>query len=347
MADRMAVLRSGRLLQCDTPHEIYEHPADRFVADFIGVMNFLDGKLAADGVDLAYGPRIVGAVPPGAMPEAPATAAVRPERIRLFPENTIANRLTGQVEAVVYHGLDLQLQHRDGAFRTAPSRASDGGRCRPAAGGTGRHRRGRLGAGRHAHLCRLIRGTGNRNHGRKDDRLLPRSRLWAGAEFGRHRPGRRGARPQGGVPLRSGLRPGLRGLRLRGPSGEPLGADAARADGEVLGGLHQRPHPELPEVALRPDRQLREGLLDGDRRHREVGPEGSARRARRSQARHGLRRQRHPVPGDQAVRQAVGPHHLLLGERDRGSRHPAASFRLRRESDHAGAPALSRPVQRR
>ena len=52
MADRMAVLRDGRLLQCDTPHEIYEHPADRFVADFIGVMNFLRrAALTADGVD--------------------------------------------------------------------------------------------------------------------------------------------------------------------------------------------------------------------------------------------------------------------------------------------------------
>ena len=54
------------------------------------------------------------------------------------------------------------------------------------------------------------------------------------------------------------------------------------------------------------------------------------------QAGHDLRRQRHPVPGDQAVRQAVGPHHLVLGERDRGRGHPAASVRLRRESDHAG-----------
>ena len=48
MADRMAVLKDGRLLQCDTPHEIYERPADRFVADFIGVMNFCAGR-AADG----------------------------------------------------------------------------------------------------------------------------------------------------------------------------------------------------------------------------------------------------------------------------------------------------------
>ena len=50
MADRMAVLKDGRLLQCDTPHAIYEHPADRFVADFIGVMNFCRARAAADGV---------------------------------------------------------------------------------------------------------------------------------------------------------------------------------------------------------------------------------------------------------------------------------------------------------
>ncbi|WP_292058015.1 ABC transporter ATP-binding protein, partial [Mesorhizobium sp.] len=50
MADRMAVLRDGKLLQCDTPHAVYEHPADRFVADFIGVMNFVPGKATADGV---------------------------------------------------------------------------------------------------------------------------------------------------------------------------------------------------------------------------------------------------------------------------------------------------------
>ena len=110
MADRMAVLKDGKLLQCDTPHEIYERPADRFVADFIGVMNFLDGRISprrrrcrpADG-------SISGRVPDGAAPGRAATAAVRPERIRLFPTADLANRASGKVEAVVYHGLDLQL----------------------------------------------------------------------------------------------------------------------------------------------------------------------------------------------------------------------------------------------
>ena len=86
MADRMAVLRDGRLLQCDTPHAIYEHPADRFVADFIGVMNFLRRprrrRTASRSRD---GTLIAGALPDGARPGAAAVAAVRPERILLFP----------------------------------------------------------------------------------------------------------------------------------------------------------------------------------------------------------------------------------------------------------------------
>jgi ABC-type Fe3+/spermidine/putrescine transport system ATPase subunit len=40
MADRVAILKDGKLLQSGTPREIYEHPSSRFAADFIGVMNF-------------------------------------------------------------------------------------------------------------------------------------------------------------------------------------------------------------------------------------------------------------------------------------------------------------------
>ncbi|RWM96356.1 MAG: ABC transporter ATP-binding protein [Mesorhizobium sp.] len=112
MADRMAVLRDGKLLQCDTPHAVYEHPADRFVADFIGVMNFVPGKAADDGVMAANGARIAGTVPAMLSPGAAAVASVRPERIRLFPPPETANRVAGTVEALAYHGLDLQLHVR-------------------------------------------------------------------------------------------------------------------------------------------------------------------------------------------------------------------------------------------
>ncbi|MBX3567200.1 MAG: ABC transporter ATP-binding protein [Rhizobiaceae bacterium] len=112
MADRMAVLRDGRLLQCDTPHEVYERPADRFVADFIGVMNFCQGRLDASGVGMPDGSCIRGRLPEGAAAGASATAAVRPERILLRPTGDVDNRAAGTVEALAYHGLDLQLHLR-------------------------------------------------------------------------------------------------------------------------------------------------------------------------------------------------------------------------------------------
>jgi spermidine/putrescine ABC transporter ATP-binding subunit len=108
MADRMAVLNDGTLLQCDAPHEIYERPANRFVADFIGVMNFFEGRISSDGVEVSGG-KVLGHLPDGAAPRDTATAAVRPERILLFPSEGGGNRASGTVEAVVYHGVDLQV----------------------------------------------------------------------------------------------------------------------------------------------------------------------------------------------------------------------------------------------
>ncbi|MEP9387150.1 ABC transporter ATP-binding protein [Mesorhizobium sp. KR9-304] len=116
MADRMAVLKDGRLLQCDTPHAVYEHPADAFVAGFIGLMNFCRGVAVVEGVRARDASLIAGALPGGLATGDEAIAAVRPERIMLFPPADIANRTTGTVEALAYHGLDLQLH-----VRTAPA----------------------------------------------------------------------------------------------------------------------------------------------------------------------------------------------------------------------------------
>ncbi|PSJ62877.1 ABC transporter ATP-binding protein [Pseudaminobacter soli (ex Li et al. 2025)] len=112
MADRIAVLKDGRLLQCDAPRAVYEHPCDRFVADFIGVTNFLQGKATADGVLTSNGVKIAGKVPNMLSPGVATVAAVRPERIRLFPSPETANRVAGTVEALAYQGLDLQLHVR-------------------------------------------------------------------------------------------------------------------------------------------------------------------------------------------------------------------------------------------
>lgn len=103
MADRVAILKDGRLLQCGTPRDVYEYPINRSAADFIGVMNFFPGLAQAGGLRLADGTRIIAGQ---SLPDGAAVAAVRPERIHLGPgENTIP----GTVRALAYHGLDLQL----------------------------------------------------------------------------------------------------------------------------------------------------------------------------------------------------------------------------------------------
>ncbi|HHZ09671.1 MAG TPA: ABC transporter ATP-binding protein [Rhizobiales bacterium] len=112
MADRIAVLRDGHLLQCGTPNEIYERPSGRFVADFIGVTNFIPGRAAPGGVAAASGLLVRGARPQGLADGAEAWAAVRPERLSLFPGPQAENRTTGIVEATAYHGLDLQVHVR-------------------------------------------------------------------------------------------------------------------------------------------------------------------------------------------------------------------------------------------
>ncbi|WP_324752743.1 ABC transporter ATP-binding protein [Roseovarius sp. Pro17] len=106
MADRVAILKDGKLLQSGTPREIYEHPASRFAADFIGVMNFFPvrekgGKLIAED-----GSTIAAEMPLSTGQN--GVAAVRPERLRLGGE-TGENSIIGTVVATAYHGLDLQV----------------------------------------------------------------------------------------------------------------------------------------------------------------------------------------------------------------------------------------------
>jgi spermidine/putrescine ABC transporter ATP-binding subunit len=106
MADRMAILKDGKLLQAGTPEEIYEAPADRFVANFVGIMNFLDGEIDGSGafvVDGGHNPLTVRHGP------RKATLAVRPEHV------AVTNRADGVpvvISDIAYHGLDRVLHGR-------------------------------------------------------------------------------------------------------------------------------------------------------------------------------------------------------------------------------------------
>ncbi len=115
MSDRIAVMNAGRVLQADTPRALYELPATRFVADFIGASNLVEGHLAASDHDLAEveidGVGTVRCAPnPEAQVGDEVTIAIRPERLRLArgPAANGENHLRGTVRDVVFVGNDTQ-----------------------------------------------------------------------------------------------------------------------------------------------------------------------------------------------------------------------------------------------
>jgi spermidine/putrescine transport system ATP-binding protein len=91
LADRCAVMNQGRLEQVSSPSELYHRPVSRFVAEFIGQVNLIEGELAAaEGGTMLISPELGApvfsalAVADGGGGE-PAWAAIRPERISLTP----------------------------------------------------------------------------------------------------------------------------------------------------------------------------------------------------------------------------------------------------------------------
>jgi len=86
LSDRIAVFHQGRVHQYATPRAVYEQPADKLVADFMGLVNFLDGTVEAGGAIRVGGRLAVAAgVPEWAKPGDRVWLAVRPEDLYLAP----------------------------------------------------------------------------------------------------------------------------------------------------------------------------------------------------------------------------------------------------------------------
>ncbi len=113
MSDRIAVMSKGRILQIGSPRDIYERPAERFVANFIGETNMLKGRLGkvvngfAD-VALVAGPKLRASVPDGIDGKNEVTVVVRPEHARLSEGGKGAG-LKGELENVVFFGTDTHF----------------------------------------------------------------------------------------------------------------------------------------------------------------------------------------------------------------------------------------------
>jgi spermidine/putrescine transport system ATP-binding protein len=113
MSDRMAVMSNGRIEQVGTPAQVYDEPANAYVADFLGVSNLMSAQ-AEGAADRSCRVRLGDFPLLANKGDLDATGRVRlvirPERIELEPHGTTGqNRVPGMVERVVYVGATTQV----------------------------------------------------------------------------------------------------------------------------------------------------------------------------------------------------------------------------------------------
>jgi spermidine/putrescine transport system ATP-binding protein len=118
MSDRLAVMNSGRIVQIGTPREVYEEPADTYVADFLGAANLMEIFVNSAGPPAALrlgdwaltSQRCEAGVDGGGSFTGKAHAVIRPERVRIEAHGSPGdNRVPAMVERVVYIGASTQV----------------------------------------------------------------------------------------------------------------------------------------------------------------------------------------------------------------------------------------------
>ncbi|MBI4055669.1 MAG: ABC transporter ATP-binding protein [Elusimicrobia bacterium] len=131
LADRLAVMEGGRIVQLGTPQEIYEFPQSSFVADFVGISNLLPGRVAeveqllvsdngSQGarrrawIEVPDVGRVVAYIENGMDLGGEVVLALRPERIHLSTSQVedLENRMSGKIERTVFLGSDVHYHVR-------------------------------------------------------------------------------------------------------------------------------------------------------------------------------------------------------------------------------------------
>jgi spermidine/putrescine transport system ATP-binding protein len=114
MSDRLAVMRDGKIVQLGVPHEVYEEPADTYVADFLGVSNLMPVDVISRGpgssCQVKLGESMLLVEHGGAAVPDRAHAVIRPERVRVEDFGSPGpNRIPAMVERLVYLGSSTQV----------------------------------------------------------------------------------------------------------------------------------------------------------------------------------------------------------------------------------------------
>jgi spermidine/putrescine transport system ATP-binding protein len=114
MSDRLAVMRDGRIVQIGGPHEVYEEPADTYVADFLGVSNLMEVDVVDRGpgtrCQVKLGDSVLQVEHGGVGSAGRSHAVIRPERVRVEEFGSEGpNRVPAMVERLVYLGSATQV----------------------------------------------------------------------------------------------------------------------------------------------------------------------------------------------------------------------------------------------
>ncbi len=120
-SDRIAVMNVGRIEQLGAPKELYERPRTRFVAQFLGSCNLLEGNVQSRRDSFVSAHTTVGVLKVDATSSEQSsprrerlTLAIRPEKVVLNPVNADTNCLRARVEDLVYNGAETQYLLRSG-----------------------------------------------------------------------------------------------------------------------------------------------------------------------------------------------------------------------------------------
>jgi len=103
ISDRVAVLDGGVIQQIGTPMALYDHPANRFIADFVGTINLIRGRVERNGARAHFESAVLGRIElPGSLDQrSPAEIAIRPHALAVTPADRPGDASRVWVEGVV------------------------------------------------------------------------------------------------------------------------------------------------------------------------------------------------------------------------------------------------------
>jgi iron(III) transport system ATP-binding protein len=121
LSDRIAVMHAGEIMQVGAPRAVYARPVNKIVADFMGLVNLISGRVLRAGGEsgvVAVGGEhpIEARLPPGVVAGQPVQVAIRPESLRLIPASATDGAVPGQVVEVTFLGniIDCHVVLADG-----------------------------------------------------------------------------------------------------------------------------------------------------------------------------------------------------------------------------------------